>query len=108
MTTRYVNNTTKSGAYSPHYELLALYSDYGIINLAGIGHAGSDIRHYQRSMIMSKCSRCGRKLTVPVSIALGIGLECRGGKVGLSMCQHELAWYLAEATNMTVEGVEHG
>lgn len=31
---------------------------------------------------MSKCSRCGRKLTDPASIALGIGPECRGGKAG--------------------------
>ena len=29
-----------------------------------------------------KCSRCGRKLTDPASIALGIGPECRGGKAG--------------------------
>ena len=31
---------------------------------------------------MAVCSRCGRRLTDPASIALGIGPECRGGKAG--------------------------
>lgn len=38
----------------------------------------------------TKCSKCGRKLTDPVSVALGIGPECRGGshKVG-RMTKHQ-------------------
>lgn len=29
-----------------------------------------------------KCKRCGRPLSDPVSVAMGIGSECRGGSMG--------------------------
>lgn len=68
MTTRYVINISECDVISPHYESLALYYPSGIINFTGIGRAGSDICHYQRSMIMSKCSKCGGRAAAAAGV----------------------------------------